>query len=339
MGPLQEGSFIMLAVPYSRMLLGIVPWYSFLIVLGAAFAIFLAAREEKRTDLEKDTAVDFALIALPCGIIGARIYYVAFSWPSFRDDLLSVFRIWEGGIAIYGGVIAGLLAAWIFSRKRRLSFLTLCDIFAPGLIFAQALGRWGNYFNREAYGLPLTDPSLCFFPFAVLIQEESGPQWHMATFFYESVWNFLVFAFLMVARRKWFRYRGDVISFYAFLYACGRLVIEDFRMDSLYAGSGVRISQMLSVFLCLLLLIRYAVRFRRCSGFSSGPVPVLCGFTVLADMAMVFWLLGWIPVTLSSVPGRFLVLLGCSALNLLSLFVLYGRCAEGECIYADIRRS
>ena len=144
----------------------------------------------------------------------------------------------------------------------------------------------------------------------------------MATFFYESVWNFLVFAFLMVARRKWFRYRGDVISFYAFLYACGRLVIEDFRMDSLYAGSGVRISQMLSVFLCLLLLIRYAVRFRRCSGFSSATVPVLCGFTVLVDTAMVFWLLGWIPVTVPSVLSRFLVLLGCSALNLLSMFVL-----------------
>ncbi len=92
----------MLAVPYSRMLLGIVPWYSFLIVLGAAFAIFLAAREEKRTDLKKDTAVDFALIALPCGIIGAWIYYVVFSWPSFWDDLLSVFWIWVGWIAIYG---------------------------------------------------------------------------------------------------------------------------------------------------------------------------------------------------------------------------------------------
>ena len=93
-------------------------------------------REEKKGYLKKDTVIDFALIALPCGIIGARIYYVAFSWDSFRGDFLSVFRVWEGGIAIYGGIIAGLLAAFIFCRIRRISFLTLCDVFAPGLILA-----------------------------------------------------------------------------------------------------------------------------------------------------------------------------------------------------------
>ena len=253
----------MLSVPYSRYIFGIIPWYSFLVVLGAALAILLAMREEKKGYLKKDTVIDFALIALPCGIIGARIYYVAFSWDSFRGDFLSVFRVWEGGIAIYGGIIAGLLAAFVFCRVRRISFLTLCDVFAPGLILAQAIGRWGNYFNQEAYGLPLQDSLLCFFPFAVQIRVETGLQWHMATFFYESSWNFLVFIFLIAARRKWFRYSGDVFFFYAYLYACGRMIVENFRMDSLYAAGSLRISQLLSVLICMAVLSWYFFRFRK----------------------------------------------------------------------------
>ena len=251
----------------SRMLFGVIPWYSFLIVLGVVIAIVLAVREENRAGLGKDTVIDFTLVVLPCGIIGARIYYVVFSWDQFRNNLASVFRIWEGGIAIYGAVIGGLLAAWLFARRRRISFFTLCDVIAPGLILAQAIGRWGNYFNQECYGAAVTDPSLQFFPFAVFIRSDTSNPWHMATFFYESVWNLLVFVFLLIARRKLFRYRGDVISFYAMFYACGRLVIEDFRTDSLYAASSVRISQLLSVLICILILIRYIRLFRRTPPF------------------------------------------------------------------------
>ena len=130
----------------SRMLFGVIPWYSFLIVLGVVIAIVLAVREENRAGLRKDTILDFTLIVLPCGIIGARVYYVVFSWDQFRNNLVSIFRIWEGGIAIYGAVIGGLLAAWLFARRRKISFFTLCDVIAPGLILAQAIGRWGNYF-------------------------------------------------------------------------------------------------------------------------------------------------------------------------------------------------
>jgi len=326
----------MLSVPYSRLIFGLVPWYSFLIVLGAAFAVFLAAKEEKRAGLPKDTVIDFALIALPCGIIGARVYYVIFSWPQFRDDLLSILRIWEGGIAIYGAVIAGLLTAWFFCRRKKISFLSLCDIIAPGLILAQALGRWGNYFNQEAYGLPISNPALCFFPFGVQIQGSSGLEWHMATFFYESVWNFFVFIFLMIARRKWFRYRGDVFCFYAFLYACGRMIIEDFRMDSLYASSSIRISQLLSVVGCLFLLIRYVLVFRTSVKFRHlfTFLPLLV--VVATDLLSCLWLSGLLHTDFP-VLTRFLLLAACSAVNIISLFILYGRCSEGELIYADIK--
>ncbi len=325
-----------MSVAPSRKIFGLIPWYSFLIVLGAAIAVFLAVREEKRTDFKKDTVLDFVLVLLPSGIIGARIYYVAFSWSQFRNNLISVLKIWEGGIAIYGGVIAGLIAAWIFCRRRSISFLTLCDLIAPGLILAQAIGRWGNYFNQECYGLSVLNPALQFFPFAVQIREAEGLQWHMATFFYESLWNIFVFIFLMIARRKWFRYRGDVFFFYAFLYACGRLIIEDFRMDSLYASSSIRISQLLSVIVCLFLLIRYVWLFRTTEKVHS-PLTIFPVFlAVVTDLAASLWLSGLLHTDFP-VLTRFLLLAGCSTVNIISLFILYGRCSEGELIYANIK--
>ena len=324
-----------MSVAPSRWLFGIVPWYSFLIVLGAAIAIFLAVREEKRTGLKKDTVLDFALIVIPCGIIGARIYYVAFSWPQFKDDPISVLRIWEGGIAIYGAVIAGLLAAWIFCRKRHISFFTLCDLIAPGLVLAQAIGRWGNYFNQEAYGLAVQNSALQFFPFAVQIQTETGLQWHMATFFYESFWNFAVFIFLIIARRKYFRYNGDVFCFYAFLYACGRLIIEDFRTDSLYASSSVRISQLLSVVICILILGRYMRMFVHEHGFRSFPVRIACVFAFAADAFSILWMINVFSFPMLSLLHRFLLLISCSILNITALLLLYGKCAKGDLIYAN----
>ena len=110
----------MLSVPYSRYIFWRIPWYSFLIVLGIVLAVFLAAREERRLGLQKDTVIDLVLWILPAGIVGARIYYVVFSWNQFRSDFLSVFKIWEGGIAIYGAVIAGLIVLFVFSRRRGL---------------------------------------------------------------------------------------------------------------------------------------------------------------------------------------------------------------------------
>ena len=324
-----------MSVAPSRMIFGIIPWYSFLIVLGAAVAIMLAVREEKRTALKKDTVLDFALIVLPCGIIGARIYYVAFSWAQFRNNPVSILKIWEGGIAIYGAVIAGLLTAWIFCRKRHISFFTLCDLVAPGLVLAQAIGRWGNYFNQEAYGLEVLNPALHFFPYAVQIQTETGLQWHMATFFYESVWNLAVFIFLIIARRKYFRYNGDVICFYAILYACGRLIIEDFRTDSLYASSGVRISQLLSVVICVLILNRYLHMFYRDSGIRSFPVRFFILFAFAADASAIIWMLNIFPVAVESLLHRFLLLAFCSILNITALLQLYGKCAKGDLIYAD----
>ena len=252
----------MSSVPYSRYLVYPVTWYSFLIVAGAGLAIYLACNEERRQGLPKDTIIDLALLILPCGIIGARIYYVVFSWDQFSEDLFSIFRIWEGGLAVYGGIIFGFIALYVFCRKRRLPVLTLCDLIAPGLVLAQGIGRWGNWFNMEAFGPVVTDRELCFFPIAVQIPAD-GYHWHLATFFYESIWDFSVFLFLVLSRRKLLRKKGDVFLFYLFLYAAGRLVIEELRTDSLYTVSSVRVSQMLSALFCTVFLFYSLVRNKK----------------------------------------------------------------------------
>ena len=324
----------MSSIPYSRYIVGRIPWYSFLIVIGALMAIVLACREERRAGLPKDTVIDLALFLLPGGIIGARLYYVIFSWPQFRHDLLSIFRIWEGGLAIYGGIIGGLLVLILFCRKRRFSALTLCDIIAPGLVMAQALGRWGNWFNIEAYGLTVTDPSLCFFPFAVQVPED-GYAWHMATFFYESFWNILVFVFLMIGRRKRLRLRGDVFCFYLLLYAAGRLVIEELRLDSLYATSSVRVSQLLSILLCIGVVIRYTVLLRRQERLSAplkyAVLPVSAAASVLA---LVFALFGSFSASWP-LSGIVLFLSGYSLIMIAVLFLLHHALPLPEVRHAD----
>ena len=254
------------SVPYSRYLIYPVTWYSFLIVIGASLALFFSCREEKYARLPRDTVLDLALWLIPGGIIGARVYYVVFSFHQFQNDLFSVFRVWEGGLAIYGGIIAGLLVLFIFCRRRNISFLLLCDIIVPGLALAQAIGRWGNWFNMEAYGLPIQQAGFQFFPVAVLIPGQGGFSWHMATFFYESVCDFLLFLFLT---RLFYRHRrktGDVLFFYFLGYGCSRLLIEQLRTDSLYSAS-IRVSQLVSFVLIAFVFILF---FRNASGASSG---------------------------------------------------------------------
>ena len=329
-----QGGDMMSSVPYSRYIFGTIPWYSVLIVAGVVVAVFLACREEARAGLPKDTVIDLALWLIPCGIIGARIYYVVFSWNQFRNDLLSVFRIWEGGIAIYGGIIAGLIVLLLFCGKRRLSALSLCDIIAPGLVFAQGIGRWGNWFNIEAFGLQVTDPALCFFPFALQVPAE-GYTWHLATFFYESVWNICIFFFLMIGRRKRLRARGDVFCFYLLLYASGRLVIEDLRLDSLYAASSVRVSQLLSILICLFVIIRYVLLLYRRNRLTASlrfiVLPLAAAASVLALVYALFgsFSAGW-PVFRS-----FLFLSGYAAVMIISLFLLHHALSLPEVRNAD----
>ena len=248
------------AMPSTRYIFGALPWYSVLIVLGICAALLLSSREEKRLHLPKDTVIDLALWVVPMGIAGARLYYVAFAWDTFASNPISVLYLWQGGLAIYGGILGGALGVLLFSRRRHIRLSVLTDMIVPGLALAQAIGRWGNYFNMEAYGLEVTNPAWQFFPFAVLIPGRNGNVWHMATFFYESLWDFAAFAALWLTRKRMKR-PGDATLWYFALYGGGRLMIEGLRLDSLMAGGGsVRISQWLSVLMCLAVPALFAWR-------------------------------------------------------------------------------
>ena len=174
---------------------------------------------------------------------------IIFRWDYYASDPLSALYFWQGGLAIYGAVIGGFLGLWALSRRNRLPFLTLLDIAAPLVILGQAIGRWGNYFNGEAYGALITDPAWQFFPVAVF----ADGAWRQATFFYESCWNLAGFLFLWLYRKRAKR-PGDVFWRYLLWYGAGRAVIEGLRSDSLMWGP-VRVSQALSAALVLVALI------------------------------------------------------------------------------------
>lgn len=239
-----------------------ISWYALLIVGAILIGFVYCNHEARRFRVPQDTLIDFLLYAIPLSIVCARIYYVLFRFNMYSEDLLSIFNIREGGLAIYGGITGGLIAARITARKHKLSMLTLLDIVCPALVLGQAIGRWGNYINMEAYGLRIGEDYLQFFPFAVEIPVGDVWYWHMATFFYEFCWNLIVFALLMMVRRAQ-RRQGDVFCWYLLLYCAGRTVIEGLRYDSLtFISEFVRISQVLSAIAALVVVVYFFLRIR-----------------------------------------------------------------------------
>lgn len=223
-----------------------IAWYGVIISSGLLLGALLAMHRTKQRGFKPDIILDFLLLAIPLAIAGARLYYVAFEWENYADNLLQVFAINQGGLAIYGGVIGGIIAAEIFCRIKKFPFLTLIDLVVPSLILGQAIGRWGNFVNQEAFGNIITNPSLQFFPFSVYI-EQLG-EWHQATFFYESAWNIVLLCVVLLLSRRKVK-DGTLLSTYFVGYGMGRFLIEGLRTDSLYIIPGVRVSQMLSLLL------------------------------------------------------------------------------------------
>ena len=250
-------------------------WYGVLMAVGIIVAVLLAYKETKRKGLKEDTIFDMCLIVIPMGVVGARLYYVLFELEHYLQDPIRILYIWEGGLAIYGAVIFGLLGALIYGRRKKIRFLTLADCIAPGLVLAQAIGRWGNFFNQEAFGLPITNPDLMWFPLAVKIDRPwmngyhtfngipCDNPYHLATFFYESMWCLLVFIVLWSCRKR-FKHDGDAILTYVMLYGFERMFVEGLRGDSLWLiPDVVRVSQLLSFILFFGVLLFFIVRHAR----------------------------------------------------------------------------
>ena len=235
-----------------------IAWYGVIIASGLVLGISLASLRARRRGWSADLVLDFILLAVPLAVIGARAYYVAFEWDYFAANPERIIAINQGGLAIYGAVIGGLLAAFIFSKAAKFPFLKLIDLVIPSLILGQAMGRWGNFINQEAFGALITNPQLQFFPLAVYIQ--SLGEWHQATFFYESACNAILLIVTLLLGRKGVK-DGTLLATYFIGYGIARAVIEGLRTDSLYLFGNIRISQVLSaalvlVGIVLLILIR-----------------------------------------------------------------------------------
>lgn len=224
-------------------------WYAICIVSGLILAVYLSMKEAPRKKIDPDAIIDFILIAFPLAILGARLYYVIFEWGYYSQHLGEIFAIWNGGIAIYGGLLTGALVLYLFSRRRLIEPIDFLDIAAPSVMVAQSIGRWGNFFNQEAYGAAVK--SLNYLPSFIRDQMYIDGSYRQPTFLYESIWNLLGFLLILILRRKpQFLRQGEVTAFYLIWYGFGRMIIEGMRTDSLMFA-GLRVSQWLSMILIL----------------------------------------------------------------------------------------
>ncbi|PRY76799.1 prolipoprotein diacylglyceryl transferase [Alkalibacterium olivapovliticus] len=231
-----------------------VAWYGLIIVVGMILAIYLSIKEAKKRGISEDFVVDTAFWVVPLGILGARLYYVLFELDYYLANPLKIFAIWEGGLAIYGGIIAGVLTIYWRAKKDNIPMLLFIDILAPYTLLGQSIGRWGNFINQEAHGGEVSRQFLVNLMLPEFIIEGmhiNGAYYH-PTFLYESLWSLLGVALLLVLRnQKQLLLRGETTASYLIWYGFGRLLIEGLRTDSLYLGS-FRISQGVSAVIILI---------------------------------------------------------------------------------------
>ena len=236
-------------------------WYSVMILLGVFIGGSILIKESKRFKLPEDFMINLIILTLITAIIGARLYYVAFEWAYYKDNLLDIIKIWEGGLAIHGGLLFGLIFIFIYSKKYKVNTTRLLDMCVVGLIIGQAIGRWGNFFNGEAHG---TMTSLEFLTSLHLPQfiidgmKIHGIYYH-PTFLYESLWCLIGFIVLLIFRRRYYRKIGQTTALYMIWYGVGRFFIEGMRTDSLMLGQ-FRIAQIVSILLVVIGIILMIVK-------------------------------------------------------------------------------
>ena len=260
-------------------------WYGIIIAFGFTLAVLFGGRCAYKWKISLDKMIDILLWGTIGGIIGARLYYVAFKWDYYSQNLGEIVKIWEGGLAIYGGIIGGLLCAFIVCKVEKVNFLNLLDMASMSLLIGQGIGRWGNFANQEAFGT-FTGRNWGMMSDTVAEYIELHPElfglegvknipdyiskhdlFVHPTFFYESVWCLLGFALLFLCLKKFRKFSGQLFLSYGLWYGIGRAVIEGMRTDSLYVGdTNLRVSQLLSAVLagvCFILLLIFLIRFTK----------------------------------------------------------------------------
>jgi len=239
-----------------------IAYYGIAVVIGMVLGLFIMSREAKRLGENEEKYWDMGIIMLIAGVIGARIFYVVFAWEYYRDNLLSIFNLRQGGLAIYGGIIGSVITVYIYGKIQKISFPKMIDCIAPGLLIGQVIGRWGNFFNREVFG-GYTDNILAMQLPVSAVREQSeittamwdnlvnisGTEFIQVhpTFLYEGLWNIGVFVLLWLYR-KHKKFDGEVFLLYLIGYGVGRFWIEAVRTDQLLiSGTNLPVSQVISV--------------------------------------------------------------------------------------------
>lgn len=274
--------------PYSPYLINIglfqLRWYSVMIIIGIFVAIWIARRELARRGYHPALIEDFAYVVVPFGIIGARIYHVLTELDMYRDNWLAAFMIWRGGLGIYGAVILGAVGVALMARLKRVPFMVVTDCIAPGLILAQAIGRWGNYFNQEIFGPPTT------LPWGLYIEPEYRPAIYAAferfhpTFLYESLWNVAIGILLLWCSRHFWRswLPGTLTLLYVAAYSLGRFALENLKVDTVLHVGDFRFNLLASLTAFIIFGIWFLIRLSRAN---SRPFPVGPRFQEHGDAA------------------------------------------------------
>ena len=230
-------------------------WYGIIIAIGFVLAIAYCSRRIDQFGFNNDMLFDALIVALPSAIVCARLYYVIWEWDYYSKHLSEIIAVWEGGLAIYGGVIGALLAVAAYGRIKRLSIPGMFDVAALGLLIGQCIGRWGNFINGEAHGAETA---------SLLGMTVNGEGPFHPTFLYESVWNLIGFFILHLISKKCYRFRGQIFLCYLIWYGAGRAVIEGMRTDSLYVGqTDIRISQVVAIVSCIVGIVLLVMCLRQ----------------------------------------------------------------------------
>ncbi len=222
-------------------------WYGVLMALAMILCVLIALKEGKRVNISEDDLLNLAIIAIPSGLLGARLYYVIFNWSWYSNNLSEILNFRGGGMAIHGALIGGILAGFIYTKMKKINFFKMADTVMIGIPLGQAIGRWGNYINGEAHGGPTN------LPWGIMVD---GIKVH-PTFLYESIWDLGIFILLWCFRKKK-KYEGQLAITYLILYSIGRFFIEGLRTDSLMIGP-LRMAQVISLVTIIVCVILHKI--------------------------------------------------------------------------------
>lgn len=236
-------------------------WYSAMIFLGLLIGGWLILKEAERFNISEDFIVNLFFFTIPIAVIGARLYYVLFNWDYYSVNMSEIFMIWEGGLAIHGGMLFGLLWIIFYTKKYKVNTFRILDMIVIGLIIGQAIGRWGNFFNGEAHGTATTLEHLqsLHIPEFIINGMNIGGTYYLPTFLYESIWCLLGFIILLVIRRLKYIKIGQTTAVYLIWYGIGRFIIEGIRTDSLLIGN-FRQAQIISIIMVILGIVIFILK-------------------------------------------------------------------------------